>query len=342
MRFRSEVVPVGDGWLALHLINSNAFSAMVIAEKLDSLSGIDVAYSVRGDGGNMDVAVMFLANKVSTRIRDMYESGIIDCCIHESASDGAFLFSFYSMCATRKEAKWSELDPDVARVLQSARATYNAIFSAQSATIPLDAAQLEQTADYIVDSLATGRITAVMNAAQHHDDSTFVHLLSVATVLAFYGQAVGIKGRDLNVMAQAGFAHDIGKRVTPHAILYKPGSLESHEMRVMKNHAADAGHILRASDGVPSEVITVAERHHERIDGGGYPNGLKLGQLDELSMVASVGDIFCALTDRRCYKPRLSEPEALNMLQIMAGDHLEPHHTRTFVHLIRDTGFSLA
>jgi HD-GYP domain-containing protein (c-di-GMP phosphodiesterase class II) len=181
-----------------------------------------------------------------------------------------------------------------------------------------------------------------MNAAQHHDDSTFVHLLSVATVLAFYGQAVGIKGRDLNVMAQAGFAHDIGKRVTPHAILYKPGSLESHEMRVMKNHAADAGHILRASDGVPSEVITVAERHHERIDGGGYPNGLKLGQLDELSMVASVGDIFCALTDRRCYKPRLSEPEALNMLQIMAGDHLEPHHTRTFVHLIRDTGFSLA
>ena len=60
MRFRSEVVPIGDGWLALHLVNAESFSAMVIAENLESLNGLDVAYSVRDGHRNADVAIMLV------------------------------------------------------------------------------------------------------------------------------------------------------------------------------------------------------------------------------------------------------------------------------------------
>jgi len=339
MRFRSEVVPIGDGWLALHLVNAESFSAMVIAENLESLNGLDVAYSVRDGHRNADVAIMLVARKVSERIQDMYETGIIDACIHENTSSGSFLFHFNAMCATKAEQAWDKLDSCVTKVLRTARGAYNDIFKANCTSQPLDPKLLSDTADAVVDAVVSGKIDVVMSALQQHDDSTFAHLLSVASVLAFYGNEVGVRKADLNLMAQAGFAHDIGKRATPHAILYKPGPLADIEVVVMRQHSSDASSILRVSDGIPSEVIKVAERHHERMDGSGYPYGLAGAQIDDLSMVSSIGDVFSALIDRRCYKPSFSPAEALRMMSSMAGAHLEPFHTRRFIEVMDDTKF---
>ncbi len=340
MRFRYRAVAVEDGWLALHLVNTADFSAMVISERLESLSGLDVAYSVRTSGFNMDVPIMLVAREVTPRIREMLEGGIIDRCIDETAETGAFLFEFNAMCGARAERAWTDLSDDVERVLRGARDAYSSVFAATSTEEPLDARLIKNTADLVVEAVQNGRITAVMNALQDHQDYTFVHSLSVSAVLAFFGREIGIRGDGLGVMAQAGFSHDFGKRVISHAILYKPGLLDTAQMVVIRRHAQAAGEILRHSDGVPTEVINVAERHHERMDGTGYPNGLTGAGIDDLSMVAAIGDVFSALIDNRCYKPRYTPDEALRMLRNMAGPHLEPHHVAKFVEVMSDTGFA--
>jgi len=340
MRFRYRAVAVEDGWLALHLVNTTQFSAMVIAERLESLSGLDVAYSVRESHRNAHVPIMLVAERITARIREMVESGVIDCCVDQGAEAGAFLFEFNSMCGAHAERAWAALESDVERVLSTARGTYKSVFAANTTDVPLDARLLAETADAVVEAVKNGRVTAVMRALQTHDDYTFVHSLSVSSVLAFFGREIGIRDGDLGVMAQAGFAHDFGKRVMPHAILYKPGLLDTSQMVVIRRHAQAAGEILRRSEGIPAEVINVAERHHERLNGTGYPNGLTGAEIDDLSMVAAIGDVFSALIDNRCYKPRYAPQEALRMLRDMAGPHLEPHHVAKFVEVMNDTGFA--
>ncbi|MBN2751502.1 MAG: HD domain-containing protein [Rhodospirillaceae bacterium] len=340
VRFRYRAVAVEDGWLALHLINTSQFSAMVITERLESLNGLDVAYSVRESHRNAHIPIMLVAQRITTRIREMIESGIVDCCIDETAETGAFLFEFNAMCGAHAESAWSALDADIEHVLRTTRNTYKTVFSENTTDIPMDSRLLSAAADTVVDAVRNGRITAVMKALQTHDDYTFVHSLSVAAVLAFFGREIGIRDGDLGIMAQAGFAHDFGKRTTPQAILYKPGLLDTAQMVVIRRHAQAAGDILRRSDGIPAEVINVAERHHERLNGTGYPNGLHGAEIDDLSMVAAIGDVFSALIDNRCYKPRYAPQEAIRMLRDMAGPHLEPHHVAKFVEVMHDTDFA--
>lgn len=339
-RFRFQTVAVEDGWLALHLVNTTAFEAMVIAERLDSLSGLDVAFSVRESHRNADVPIMLVARAITPTIREMIEKGVVDRCVSESVETGAFLFEFNSMCGERAERAWAALDDDVSRVLSTARRSYNRVFAANTVDVPFDARLLDEVAQHLVGAITGGRITAVMQALQGHDDYTFVHSLSVATVLAFFGKEMGIRPGDLCLMAQAGFAHDFGKRVTPHAVLYKPGPLDTAQMVVIRRHAAAAGQILRCSPGIPAEVINVAERHHERLDGTGYPHGLAGTQIDDLSAVAAIGDVFSALVDNRCYKPGYAPEEALRMIGDMAGPHFEPNYVRKFTEVMHDTGFA--
>lgn len=339
MRFRYRAVAVEDGWLALHLVNTNSFFAMVIAEKLESLSGLDVAFSVRESHANPAAPILLVAERITPHIREMLKSGIIDRTVDAGAETGVFLFEFNAMCSKRAERAWDDLDADVSRVLRTARHAHAGIFAATSIDEPLDPRLLSATADCVVEAVRNGRIAAVMKTLQSHEDYTFVHSLSVAAVLAFYGREIGIRERDLGLMAQAGFAHDIGKRATPLSILYKPGLLDSGQMVVMRHHPRAAGAILRRSDGIPQEVINVAERHHERMDGSGYPNNLRGIEIDDLSMVAAIGDVFSALVDHRCYKPRYAPEEALKMLRDMSGAHLEAHHAANFSEVMVDTGF---
>ena len=342
LRFRFQAVTVGDGWMALHLVNAESFAALVVTERLESLSGLDVAYTVREGGRNRAVPILLLAGRIDERIRAMVAGGVVDRCIDAGAETGVFLFEFNAMCAARAERAWDTLAPDVRRVLKTARHSYNAIFESESVREGIDPAWLSVTADAVVDAVKTGRITAVLTALQNHDDYTFVHSLSVAAVLAFFGRQIGIRDSDLGLMAQAGFAHDLGKRAIPHAVLYKPGFLEAAQMDLIRRHAMAGGEILMRSHGIPAEVMHVAMRHHEHMDGSGYPRGLKGAEIDDLSLVAAIADVFSAISDNRCYKPRNSATESLRSVRRMAGSHLESHHVAKFFEVMTDTGFAAA
>ena len=129
---------------------------------------------------------------------------------------------------------------------------------------------------------------------------------------------------DAELLAQAGLLHDIGKTAIPVGILDKPGPLDSSEWPVVQRHPLVAAEVLRRTPALPAHLIRIALRHHERLDGSGYPHGLAGAAIDEPSLLCAIADVHTALTDRRAYRNPLDDAAALAHMRPFAGRHFEP------------------
>src|SRR3546814_597586 len=137
-------------------------------------------------------------------------------------------------------------------------------------------------------------------------------------------------------MAETGLAHDVGKLRIPIDILAKPVRLTDAEMAVMRTHPTLGAEMLGGLYPDHPELVAAVRHHHEQIAGTGYPDGLKNGQIDELSLVTAVVDVYSALTDRRDYKEPMPARQALTIMDGMAGPHLEPRLYRRFREVVGD------
>ena len=97
----------------------------------------------------------------------------------------------------------------------------------------------------------------------------------------------------------------------PLDLLNKQGALADDEWKQIKGHVDKTADFIRRSSDLPSGVLLIAEQHHERLDGRGYPKQLGEGELNEVARMASIADIFTGLTDRRVYKAAMSKQAAL-------------------------------
>ena len=104
----------------------------------------------------------------------------------------------------------------------------------------------------------------------------------------------------------------------------------------MKTHVPETVRLLRASPEIPKSIITIAEQHHEKLNGHGYPLGLKGPQLNELARMAAIVDVFSALTDRRVYKPPMEAEKALAIMTGEMGGHLDQNFLSLFRSMLLD------
>ncbi len=146
------------------------------------------------------------------------------------------------------------------------------------------------------------KLQTLLQQVDSKDRSTFVHSKHVL----FYSMKLATRLErsqdDLNDLANAALFHDIGKCYVPDEILKKPAILSDDEMTVMKKHPLDSGRILEPVFG--KRVADIASHHHERLDGSGYPFGLKKDQMSMESRIISVADCFDAMTSERIYNKR--------------------------------------
>jgi HD-GYP domain-containing protein (c-di-GMP phosphodiesterase class II) len=98
--------------------------------------------------------------------------------------------------------------------------------------------------------------------------------------------------------------HDIGKAKIPKEIVNKPGKLDAAEFELMKQHTVEGYKILTNVEGIPEDVRLAALQHHERIDGSGYPLGLKAETIRDFSKIIAVADTYDAVTTDRVYQPK--------------------------------------
>jgi putative two-component system response regulator len=134
------------------------------------------------------------------------------------------------------------------------------------------------------------------------------------------GQSLGLRPEELVTLQRGGFLHDIGKISIPDNILFKQGPLSPEEWSVMQNHTI-AGERICAGLRSLHPVLPIIRSHHERMNGTGYPDGLKGDEIPLLARVMQVADIFDALTSERPYKRPFSPESALEILrdEVKAG-----------------------
>jgi putative nucleotidyltransferase with HDIG domain len=142
---------------------------------------------------------------------------------------------------------------------------------------------------------------------------TFNHSLGVANASVAIAEALALAPIMITTIRRAALLHDIGKLSVSNAILEKPGKLTDSEWEVMKMHPVYSRQILKSISGFEN-LAFIAAAHHERLDGKGYPEGLKANQLPLAARVIAVADVYQALTEKRPYREGLSLDVVMKML----------------------------
>ena len=134
----------------------------------------------------------------------------------------------------------------------------------------------------------------------------------------------------------AALLHDVGKIAVPKEIVNKPGKLDEHEWEIIKTHTVEGQKMLEQVGGFMGEVGEIVRSHHERWDGGGYPDGLRGEQIPLEARIVSCCDTFNAMTTTRAYRRAMSVEVALDELRANAGSQLDPAVVEVLVALVED------
>jgi putative two-component system response regulator len=208
--------------------------------------------------------------------------------------------------------------------------------------------ELEKSRKEVIDCLA--------RAAESRDGETGQHVVRVGRYAGVIAQQLGFPRDYVELMEEAAKLHDVGKIGIPDAILLKPGKLESSEYEVMKSHCILGTEIIQempkdsnrgtvakhnptkqireilSRDGSPLLTLAalIAQTHHEKWDGTGYPFGLKGEEIPIEGRIVAVADVFDALCTKRHYKPSFSLTKCFEFLHERRGKHFDPKVLEAF------------
>lgn len=179
-------------------------------------------------------------------------------------------------------------------------------------------------------TLMLGSITSLIQALEARDVYTRGHSEAVAEIAVGMGRVMGFEPDELEMLEIAARLHDLGKIGIPDAILLKPGKLTVKEYETIKAHPTIGAEILRP---IPSMALLIPAvlSHHERIDGTGYPHGLKGKDIPLWARIIAVGDIYHALTSNRPYRDPMPEERVLEIINDAKVGHLCPDCVAAFL-----------
>ena len=154
------------------------------------------------------------------------------------------------------------------------------------------------------------------------DREARAHNLRVARLCVHIGRQLSMSAHELRVLARAGLMHDIGKLGIPDKVLGKHSPLDDAEWTLMRAHP-EMGLTLLDRAGQSSREVLAVLYHHERLDGSGYPYGLKAEGIPIEARIVAVADTYDALTSDRPYRKACSQAEARRVLVEEAGSRLD-------------------
>jgi putative two-component system response regulator len=161
-------------------------------------------------------------------------------------------------------------------------------------------------------------------AAELRDPASGAHIDRMSKYCMLLAETIGIDSERAEIIRIASQMHDVGKIAIPDSILLKPGPLDHRERLEMQRHAEIGRRILAGSRSeLMDTAATIAGTHHERVDGRGYPQGLKGREIPVEGRIAAIADVFDALTSDRVYRPAVPAPDALELMASGAGSHLD-------------------
>lgn len=184
----------------------------------------------------------------------------------------------------------------------------------------------------MVDSIMRNKDALVcLGRIRHKDEYTFVHSVNVCVLMISFSKYLGLDYNIIKEIGTGGLVHDIGKMKLPVAILNKPGKLTESEFNKAKEHVEYGCDILRRSPGINETSVLITAQHHEKLDGTGYPRGLKGEEISKVGQMAAIADIYDALTSDRCYKNKILPTMALKELFELRESHFNGLMVEQFI-----------
>lgn len=200
-------------------------------------------------------------------------------------------------------------------------------------TIHVD--ELDGIADDMIESvLLDSDALHCVSALRNKDEYLLEHSVNVATLLVTFGKHLGLDKETLKQMAIGAIIHDVGKIKVDDKVLHKPSRLTPEEFEHMKLHQVYAKEIITTVTGLSDISRDVCLMHHEKLDGNGYPAGLKGDEIPLHGRMSCIVDIYDALTADRCYKKGMSPAEAFKILLSLTPFHLDKELVYKFINCI--------
>ncbi len=195
--------------------------------------------------------------------------------------------------------------------------------------------KVNEVVDAMVDSIGNNPDALLwLTKLKNRDSYAYDHGIDVAIYLLAFGRHLGYPKDKLRILGVAGLMQDIGKLRIREEILARSGKLTADEYEEIKIHVNHSVEILKETSDIPSEVLTVVSQHHERLDGSGYPQGLKGDQIHPVASMSGIVDSFEALVSHRPYAAAISTHQALQQLNRWKGSSFHEALTEQFIQCI--------
>ena len=196
----------------------------------------------------------------------------------------------------------------------------------------VDTANVQKLVEEINDSVSRNPGALISLARlKTADDYTYMHSVAVCALMIALSKQLGLSEQETRRAGIAGLLHDLGKALMPMEVLNKPGKLTDEEFAIIKKHPAEGHRLLLGNSGADEMMLDVVLHHHEKIDGTGYPKGLKGEEISLFAKMGAVCDVYDAITSNRPYKAGWPPSESLRKMAEWAKGHFDQRVFQAFV-----------
>ncbi len=295
------VIEAEDGYAGLEQIlhGSNRLCAILLDILMPGMNGIEVLRKLKELGLSDKIPVFIITSDNNADVmKTAYELGVMD----------VISKPVVPYIVVRRVQSVVELF--------EARRHLNLVVEDQNIALLEQAEKIIRLNRGMVEALAT--IIEFRNA----ESGGHVQRISMITKLLLENTVfgLGLKEEEIANIALAAVVHDVGKITIPDVVLTKPGKLTAQEYTIMQSHTTKGVEILEdiphlRESGIYEYACDIARHHHERWDGGGYPDGLKKDEISPWAQVVSLADVYDALICRRVYKPPFHREKVVEMIR---------------------------
>lgn len=187
-----------------------------------------------------------------------------------------------------------------------------------------------------IESTYFETISALALAVDAKDQYSRGHLDRVSEYTVKLGEKMGLEAADIKTLRDAARLHDLGKIGIPDEVLCKPGALTDHEWLLMRKHP-EIGESIISPVASLNYLCDLIRHHHEKLDGSGYPDGLKGDEISQLTRILAIADIYDAVTTTRSYRSEFTPKKAIEMLREM-DKQIDQSIVDVLVDILRDEG----
>jgi HD-GYP domain-containing protein (c-di-GMP phosphodiesterase class II) len=218
------------------------------------------------------------------------------------------------------------------KAYQNTKKTVNQILESFKSGREIDMSQAREVINECVDSIFNNKDSLLwFTLIKNRDLYTSEHCLNVAILSIAFGRYLGHSEQTLKTIGLCGLLHDVGKIKIPLEVLNKEGSFTQEEFEIMKQHPILGRDYLVKQGHIIAEAIDTAYCHHEKIDGSGYPEGLKGPQIPYYAKLVAITDAYDAITSDRVYQHVRTTLQAQKILYEAAGSHFDETLVKAFI-----------